>query len=140
MNDGGYGCLPIALPFAAPGFRYQLHFRIVPKTGLPLYLVYGTGHPKGIGVMKDAMWDVDDNDGMGFAIPGRAVRRFPVSRRCCGVGRSIPNCWNLSGNGWKKARCHWGISGTGSWWRQRGGAPRTPGPRYAPCKIRAMCG
>ena len=51
------------------GFKYQLHFRIVPKTGLPLYLVYGTGHPKGIGVMKDAMWDVDEKDGMGFADP-----------------------------------------------------------------------
>jgi three-Cys-motif partner protein len=51
------------------GFRFQLHFRIVPKTGLPLYLVYGTGHPKGVEVMKDAMWDVDGNDGMGFADP-----------------------------------------------------------------------
>ena len=51
------------------GFKFQLHFQIVPKTGLPLYLVYGTKHDKGVAVMKDAMWDVDDNDGMGFADP-----------------------------------------------------------------------
>ena len=35
----------------------------------PLYLVYGTGHQKGVEVMKDAMWEVDGNDGMGFADP-----------------------------------------------------------------------
>ena len=29
------------------GFRFQLQFKIVPKTGQPLYLVFGTGHPKG---------------------------------------------------------------------------------------------
>jgi three-Cys-motif partner protein len=51
------------------GFRFQLHFQIVPKTGLPLYLVYGTKHEKGVEVMKDAMWEVDGNDGMGFADP-----------------------------------------------------------------------
>jgi three-Cys-motif partner protein len=51
------------------GFRFQLQFRIVPKTGQPLYLVYGTGHEKGVQVMKDAMWDVDGNDGMGFQDP-----------------------------------------------------------------------
>ena len=51
------------------GFRFQLHFQIVPKTGLPLYLVYGTNHEKGVEVMKDAMWEVDGNDGMGFADP-----------------------------------------------------------------------
>jgi three-Cys-motif partner protein len=51
------------------GFRYQLHFRIVPRTGQPLYLVYGTGHERGVQVMKDAMWEVDGNDGMGFQDP-----------------------------------------------------------------------
>jgi three-Cys-motif partner protein len=51
------------------GFRYQLQFKIVPRTGQPLYLVYGTGHPKGVEVMKDAMWKVDGVDGMGFADP-----------------------------------------------------------------------
>lgn len=51
------------------GFRYPLHFKIVPATGQPLYLVYGTGHDKGVAVMKDAMWDVDGNDGLGFQDP-----------------------------------------------------------------------
>jgi three-Cys-motif partner protein len=51
------------------GFRYQLQFQIVLGTGQPLYLVYGTRHPKGVEVMKDAMWDVDGTDGMKFADP-----------------------------------------------------------------------
>lgn len=51
------------------GFRFQLQFEIVPRTGQPLYLVYGTGHRKGVEVMKDAMWDVDGNDGLGFRDP-----------------------------------------------------------------------
>jgi three-Cys-motif partner protein len=51
------------------GFRFQLQFQIVPRTGQPLYLVYGTGHEKGVEVMKEAMWDVDGNDGMGFRDP-----------------------------------------------------------------------
>ncbi|MGP0023680.1 MAG: three-Cys-motif partner protein TcmP, partial [Streptosporangiaceae bacterium] len=29
------------------GFRYQLQFEIVPHTGQPLYLVFGTGNPAG---------------------------------------------------------------------------------------------
>jgi three-Cys-motif partner protein len=51
------------------GFRYVLHFKVIPKTGLPLYLVYGTNHPRGVEVFKDAMWEVDANDGIGFADP-----------------------------------------------------------------------
>jgi three-Cys-motif partner protein len=51
------------------GFQYQLHFQIVPRTGQPLYLLYGTGHDKGVAVMKDAMWKVDGVDGMGFQDP-----------------------------------------------------------------------
>jgi three-Cys-motif partner protein len=51
------------------GFRYQLQFQIVPGTGQPLHLVYGTNHPKGVQVMKDAMWKVDGADGMKFADP-----------------------------------------------------------------------
>jgi three-Cys-motif partner protein len=38
------------------GFRFQLQFRITPRTGQPLYLVYGTGSVEGVRVMKDAMW------------------------------------------------------------------------------------
>jgi three-Cys-motif partner protein len=51
------------------GFRYQLQFEIVPHTGQPLYLVFGTGHEKGVEVMKEAMWEVDGNDGIGFRDP-----------------------------------------------------------------------
>lgn len=51
------------------GFGYRLQFEIVPHTGQPLYLVYGTGHPAGLRAMKDAMWSVDGNDGMGFRDP-----------------------------------------------------------------------
>lgn len=121
------------------GFQYQLHFRIVPKTGHPLYLVYGTGHPKGIGVMKDAMWDVDNTDGMGFADPRTRSAPLPNQPAMLWAEQTTRNCWSSSGNGWKKARYHWRTSGTGSWWRQRAGGPKTPGPRYAPWKIRATC-
>jgi hypothetical protein len=51
------------------GFKYQLRFKVVPGTGQPLHLVYGTNHEKGVEVMKDAMWDVDGTDGMAFADP-----------------------------------------------------------------------
>lgn len=51
------------------GFGYRLQFQVVPKTGQPLYLVYGTGNEKGVQVMKDAMWEVDGNDGMSFRDP-----------------------------------------------------------------------
>lgn len=59
------------------GFRFQLQFEIIPKTGKPLYLVYGTRHPKGVEVMKDAMWDVDGNDGMGFRDPRTRGAQLP---------------------------------------------------------------
>jgi three-Cys-motif partner protein len=68
------------------GFRYQLHFRIVPKTGQPLYLVYGTGHEKGVEVMKDAMWEVDGNDGMGFQDPRTRGAPLPGQQLLFGVG------------------------------------------------------
>jgi hypothetical protein len=51
------------------GFNYRLHFKVVPRTGLPLYLVYGTRHKAGLKVMKEAMWTVDAADGMRFADP-----------------------------------------------------------------------
>lgn len=54
---------------ARAGFEYQLDFQVVPHSGQPLYLVYGTGHPAGVEVMKDAMWSVDQNDGMSFRDP-----------------------------------------------------------------------
>jgi three-Cys-motif partner protein len=51
------------------GFEYRLQFEVVPRTGQPLYLVYGTKHPRGVEVMKDAMWRVDKSDGMRFRDP-----------------------------------------------------------------------
>ncbi|RCH65584.1 hypothetical protein DT019_27130 [Streptomyces sp. SDr-06] len=51
------------------GFGYQLQFKLVPRTGQDLYLVFGTGSPKGLEAMKDAMWKVDDSDGMSFRDP-----------------------------------------------------------------------
>ncbi|EPH42681.1 three-Cys-motif partner protein TcmP [Streptomyces aurantiacus] len=51
------------------GFGYQLQFQLVPRTGQPLYLVFGTGSPAGLRAMKDAMWKVDDRDGESFRDP-----------------------------------------------------------------------
>ncbi|MDQ3223971.1 MAG: three-Cys-motif partner protein TcmP [Gemmatimonadota bacterium] len=51
------------------GCQHRLQFQVVPRTGLPLYLVYGTGAEKGVEVMKDAMWNVDGTDGMSFRDP-----------------------------------------------------------------------
>lgn len=51
------------------GFDYRLDFQVVPKTGQPLYLVFGTGNPAGLETMKDAMWNVDKTDGMSFHDP-----------------------------------------------------------------------
>lgn len=51
------------------GCRHRLQFEVTPKSGLPLYLVYGTGAEKGVEVMKDAMWNVDGTDGMAFRDP-----------------------------------------------------------------------
>lgn len=51
------------------GFEFRLQFKVVPHTGQPLYLVFGTGHEKGVEVMKEAMWSVDKSDGMSFKDP-----------------------------------------------------------------------
>ncbi|MGW7620755.1 three-Cys-motif partner protein TcmP [Streptomyces antimycoticus] len=51
------------------GFGYQLQFELVPRTGQPLNLVFGTGSPAGLRAMKDAMWKVDDRDGESFRDP-----------------------------------------------------------------------
>ncbi|MBE1602980.1 three-Cys-motif partner protein TcmP [Streptomyces stelliscabiei] len=51
------------------GFGYQLQFELVPRTGQPLYLVFGTGSTAGLKAMKDAMWKVDGLDGESFRDP-----------------------------------------------------------------------
>jgi three-Cys-motif partner protein len=53
----------------AAGFRFLLDFELVDRRGDPLYLVFGTSHPKGVEVMKDALWDVDRSFGIGFRDP-----------------------------------------------------------------------
>lgn len=51
------------------GHDYALTFQVTPKTGQPLYLVYGTGHSSGVDAFKEAMWKVDRSDGMRFDDP-----------------------------------------------------------------------
>lgn len=51
------------------GFPYQLQFELVPRTGQPLYLVFGTSSTAGLKAMKDAMWKLDDRDGESFRDP-----------------------------------------------------------------------
>ncbi len=77
------------------GFRYQLQFKIVPKTRQPLYLVFGTGHPKGVQVMKDAMWKVDGHDGMGFADP-RTRGALPPGQGLLWEGSNQPELLELA--------------------------------------------
>lgn len=51
------------------GFSFRLQFQIVTKTGIPLYLIFGTKSVRGVEVMKDGMWNVDVSDGMSFKDP-----------------------------------------------------------------------
>ncbi|TDO34735.1 three-Cys-motif partner protein [Kribbella sp. VKM Ac-2527] len=51
------------------GFAHQLQFMVVPRTGQPLNLVFGTNHESGVEAIKDAMWKVDGSDGMRFLDP-----------------------------------------------------------------------
>jgi three-Cys-motif partner protein len=51
------------------GFDYSLQFGILPVSGHPLYLVYGTKSEKGVLEFKNAMWNVDKADGMHFNDP-----------------------------------------------------------------------
>ena len=77
------------------GFQYQLHFQVVPKTGLPLHLVYGTNHPRGVEVMKDAMWKVDANDGIGFADPRTRGAPLPGQQTLLWGGPENPELLEL---------------------------------------------
>ncbi len=51
------------------GFTYLLDFELVPRHGQPLYLVFGTGHRRGVEKMKDSLWEVDRTQGVGFRDP-----------------------------------------------------------------------
>jgi three-Cys-motif partner protein len=57
------------------GFKYCLPFQVVPHTGQPLDLVFGTGHHRAVEVFKDAMWKVDTSDGMRFSDPRTTVAK-----------------------------------------------------------------
>ena len=68
-SGGGHGWLPTATRCGGRASGTSCSSRSFPHTGQPLYLVFGTKHRRGVEVMKDAMWEVDGNDGMGFADP-----------------------------------------------------------------------
>lgn len=51
------------------GFKFCIPFQVLPKTGQPLNLVFGTGHDRAVSAFKDAMWKVDSSDGMQFLDP-----------------------------------------------------------------------
>lgn len=57
------------------GFGYVLPFQVVPHSGQPLDLVFGTGHPRAVEAFKDAMWKVDDSDGMRFSDPRTTIAK-----------------------------------------------------------------
>jgi nucleotidyltransferase/DNA polymerase involved in DNA repair len=46
-----------------------LVFELVDESGHPLFLVFGTGSPRGLKVMKDAMWKVDPVEGVRYRDP-----------------------------------------------------------------------
>lgn len=51
------------------GFRYLLDFEMIDSRGESLYLVFGTGHPRGLQKMKEAVWEVDRAYGVRFRDP-----------------------------------------------------------------------
>lgn len=53
----------------AAGFGFLLDFELVPRHGQPLYLIFATGHRRGLEKMKDSLWEVDPNQGVGFRDP-----------------------------------------------------------------------
>lgn len=57
------------------GFDYCLPFQVVPRTGQPLDLVFGTGHHRAVEAFKDAMWNVDSSDGMRFSDPRTTIAK-----------------------------------------------------------------
>lgn len=53
----------------AAGFPYLLDFELVDTRGQVLYLVFGTGHERGVQKMKQSLWEVDRVQGVGFRDP-----------------------------------------------------------------------
>lgn len=54
---------------ASVGFPYSTAFEMVDERGRYLYIVYGTGHRRGLEVMKDVMWKVDPVYGVRYRDP-----------------------------------------------------------------------
>ncbi|MGL5824697.1 MAG: three-Cys-motif partner protein TcmP [Nocardioides sp.] len=53
----------------AAGFEFLLDFELVPRNGQSLYLLFATGHRRGLEKMKDSLWEVDSTEGVGFRDP-----------------------------------------------------------------------
>lgn len=53
----------------AAGFSHVLDFELVDVRGESLFLVFGTGHDRGLQKMKEAMWEVDAIAGIGYRDP-----------------------------------------------------------------------
>jgi three-Cys-motif partner protein len=51
------------------GFSHTLYFEMVDEGGRKLYLIFGTGHERGLEKMKDAMWKVDTSYGIRYRDP-----------------------------------------------------------------------
>jgi three-Cys-motif partner protein len=51
------------------GFKFLLDFELAPRNGQSLYLVFGTGHRRGLEKMKDSLWEVDPTGGVAFRDP-----------------------------------------------------------------------
>lgn len=57
------------------GYDFCLQFQVVPSTGQPLDLVFGTSHPRAVDAFKDAMWKVDGLGGMRFSDPRTTIAK-----------------------------------------------------------------
>lgn len=51
------------------GLTMTSAFKLIDEGGRAFWLIHGTGHPKGIEKMKDAMWDADPVSGFRFRDP-----------------------------------------------------------------------
>ncbi|MDJ0362277.1 three-Cys-motif partner protein TcmP [Rhodococcus sp. H29-C3] len=51
------------------GFQFLLDFELVTKKGESLYLIFGTNHRRGLEKMKQSVWEVDAQYGIGFRDP-----------------------------------------------------------------------
>lgn len=77
------------------GFTHRLKFSVVPHSGQPLYLVYGTRHIRGVEAMKDAMWKVDTTDGMQFQDPRTRGAQALGQQDLFGGGQGNPELHEL---------------------------------------------